>query len=93
MKSKAFGTGIVSLIIVITFVVLSIIAFSDNQGTKTTTQAAITCEACNGACAISHKVDCKTAHNAPNYYYYTYKCTECGKEFTVEKTEKNFKKF
>ena len=82
MKSKAFDTGIVSLIIVITFVVLSIIAFSDNQETKTT-QAAVTCGVCNGACAISHKVDCKTAHNAPNYYYYTYKCKDCGNEFTV----------
>ena len=91
MKSKAFGTGIVSLIIVITFVVLSIIAFSDNQGTKTT-QAAVVCEVCNGACAISHKVNCKTAHNAPNYYYYTYKCKDCGNEFTVEICQKNFSK-
>ena len=89
MKSKAFGTGIVSLIIVITFVVLSIIAFSDNQGTKTT-QAAVVCEVCNGACAISHKVACKTAHNAPNYYYYTYKCTQCEYEFTVEIVKEKF---
>ena len=79
MKSK---TSIISLIVVITFVVLSIIALSDNQGTKTT-QAAVACEACNGACAISHKVDCKTAHNVPNYYYYTYKCKDCRNEFTV----------
>ena len=83
MKSKESCIGIVSLIIVITFVVLSIIAFSDNQETKTT-QAAVTCEVCDGACAISHKVNCKTAHNAPNYYYYTYKCKDCGNEFTVE---------
>ena len=88
MKSK---TGIVSLIIVITFLVLSIIAFSDNQETKTT-QAAVTCEICEGACTVSHKVACKTAHNAPNYYYYTYKCTQCGHEFTVEFVKEKFQK-
>ena len=88
MKSK---TGIISLIIVITFVVLSIIALSDNQGTKTT-QAAVACEACNGACTVSHKVACKTAHNAPDYYYYTYKCTQCGYEFTVEFVKEKFQK-
>ena len=91
MKSKAFSTGIISLIIVITFVVLSIIAFSDNQGTKTT-QAAIVCEVCNGACAISHKVDYKNENNETNYYYYTYKCKDCGNEFTVEICQKNFSK-
>ena len=88
MKSK---TGIISLIIVITFVVLSIITLSDNQGTKTI-QAAVACEACNGACTVSHKVACKTAHNAPNYYYYTYKCTQCGYEFTVEFVKEKFQK-
>ena len=88
MKSK---TGIISLIIVITFVVLSIIAFSDNQETKTT-QAAVVCEVCEGACTVSHKVACKTAHNAPNYYYYTYKCTQCGYEFTVEFVKEKFQK-
>ena len=88
MKSK---TGIISLIIVITFVVLSIIALSDNQGTKTT-QAAVTCEVCEGACTVSHKVACKTAHNASNYYYYTYKCTQCGYEFTVEFVKEKFQK-
>ena len=88
MKSK---TGIISLIIVITFVVLSIITLSDNQGTKTT-QAAVPCEFCEGACTVSHKVACKTAHNAPNYYYYTYKCTQCGYEFTVEFVKEKFQK-
>ena len=83
MKSKAFGTGIVSLIIVITFVVLSIIALSDNQGTKTT-QAAVPCEFCEGACKLFHKTACETDHNAPDYYYYTYKCEKCGNEFTIE---------
>ena len=91
MKPKTFGEAMLSIILVIIFMPLMIIAFNNEQETKTT-QAAVTCEVCNGACAISHKVDCKTAHNAPNYYYYTYKCKDCGNEFTVEICQKNFSK-
>ena len=83
MKSKTFDIGIISLIIVITFIVLSIIAFSDNQETKTT-RAAISCELCEGACKLCQETAWETNCNAPNYYYYTYKCEECGNEFTVE---------
>ena len=59
---------------------------------KPTPQAAVPCEVCEGACTVSHKVACKTAHNAPNYYYYTYKCTQCGYEFTVEFVKEKFQK-
>ena len=59
---------------------------------KPTPQAAVPCEFCEGACTVSHKVACKTAHNAPNYYYYTYKCTQCGYEFTVEFVKEKFQK-
>lgn len=51
---------------------------------KPTTQAAVPCEFCEGACKLSHKTACKTDHNAPDYYYYTYKCEKCGNEFTIE---------
>ena len=59
---------------------------------KPTPQAAVPCEFCEGACTVSLKVACKTAHNAPNYYYYTYKCTQCGYEFTVEFVKEKFQK-
>ena len=90
MKPKTFGEAMLSIILVIILIPLMIIDFNKEQETET---AAVVCEFCDGACTVSHKTTCKTAHNAPNYYYYTYKCTECGKEFTVEKTEKNFKNF
>ena len=51
---------------------------------KPTEQAAVTCEFCEGACELFNKTACETAHNAPNYYYYTYKCEKCGNEFTIE---------
>ena len=54
---------------------------TDNQPT---TQAVVPCEFCEGACKLFHKTACETDHNAPDYYYYTYKCEKCGNEFTIE---------
>ena len=51
---------------------------------KPTTQAAVSCEFCEGACKLFHKTACETDHNAPDYYYYTYKCEKCRNEFTIE---------
>lgn len=51
---------------------------------KPTTQAVVPCEFCEGACKLFHKTACETDHNAPDYYYYTYKCEKCGNEFTIE---------
>ena len=51
---------------------------------KPTIQATVPCEFCEGACTLFHKTACETDHNAPNYYYYTYKCEKCGNEFTIE---------
>ena len=51
---------------------------------KPTTQATVPCEFCKGACKLFRKTACETDHNAPDYYYYTYKCEKCGNEFTIE---------
>ena len=51
---------------------------------KSTSQAVVPCEFCEGACKLFHKTACETDHNAPDYYYYTYKCEKCGNEFTIE---------
>ena len=51
---------------------------------KPTTQAVVSCEFCEGACKLFNKTACETDHNAPDYYYYTYKCEKCGNEFTIE---------
>ena len=51
---------------------------------KPTEQTAVSCEFCEGACKLFNKTACETAHNAPNYYYYTYKGEKCGNEFTIE---------
>ena len=51
---------------------------------KPTIQAAVPCEFCEGACKLFDKTACKTDHNAPDYYYYTYKCEKCGNGFTIE---------
>ena len=87
MKDILKGT-LIYLLAVLT--IAGIMLISDMS--KPTTQAAVTCEVCEGACTVSHKVACKTAHNAPNYYYYTYKCTQCGYEFTVEFVKEKFQK-
>ena len=83
MKPKTFGEAMLSIILVIIFMPLIIIAFSNEQETKTT-QAAVSCELCDGACKLCQETAWETNCNAPNYYYYTYKCEECGNEFTVE---------
>ena len=62
--------------------IAGIILISDMN--KPTPHAAVPCEFCEGACRLSHKTACKTDHNAPDYYYYTYKCEKCGNEFTIE---------
>ena len=51
---------------------------------KSTTQAVVPCEFCEGACKLFHKTACETDQNSPDYYYYTYKCEKCGNEFTIE---------
>lgn len=49
-----------------------------------TSQSMVSCKSCDGVCRLSHKIACETDHNSPNYYYYTYKCEDCEKEFTIE---------
>ena len=70
---------LVYLLAVIT--IACIMFINDN---KPTTQAVVPCEFCEGACKLFHKTACETDHNAPDYYYYTYKCEKCGNEFTIE---------
>ena len=84
MKSKTFGEAMVSIILAIILIPLIIIAFHGGADSKTTSQAIVPCEFCEGACKLSHKTACKTDHNAPDYYYYTYKCEKCGNEFTIK---------
>ena len=79
MKNIFKGVLIYSLALL----TLAVMVLISNMN-KPTTQAIVPCELCEGACKLSHKTACKTAHNAPNYYYYTYKCKDCGNEFTVE---------
>lgn len=43
------------------------------------------CPLCAEACEIFHTTRVESEHReAPNYYYYTYKCKACGNEFTLE---------
>ena len=63
--------------------IAGIILVSD-MNKPTTQQAVVPCEFCEGACKLFHKTACETDHNAPDYYYYTYKCEKCGNEFTIE---------
>lgn len=43
------------------------------------------CPLCAEACEIFHTTRIESEHKeAPNYYYYTYKCKACGNEFTLE---------
>lgn len=84
MKPKTFGEAMVSIILAIILIPLVVIAFHSETDSKPTTQAAVPCEFCEGACKLFHKTACETDHNAPDYYYYTYKCEKCGNEFTIE---------
>ena len=84
MKPKTFGEAMVSIILAIVLIPPIVIAFHGETDSKPTTQAAVPCEFCEGACKLFHKTACETDHNAPDYYYYTYKCEKCGNEFTIE---------
>ena len=84
MKLKTFGEAMLSIILAIVLIPLAVIAFHSETDSKFTTQAVVPCEFCEGACKLFHKTACETDHNAPNYYYYTYKCEKCGNEFTIE---------
>ena len=79
MKNIFKGVLIYSLAL-LTLVVMVLISNMN----KPTTQAVVPCEFCEGACKLFHKTACETDHNAPDYYYYTYKCEKCGNEFTIE---------
>lgn len=80
MKNNILKGILICLLAVLTIAGIMLI----RNISKPTIQAAVPCEICEGACTVSHKVACKTAHNAPDYYYYTYKCEKCGNEFTIE---------
>lgn len=79
MKNIFKGVLIYSLALL----TLAIMVLISNMN-KPTTQAVVPCEFCEGACKLFHKTACETDHNAPDYYYYTYKCEKCGNEFTIE---------
>ena len=71
---------LVYLLAVIT--IAGIMFINDSQPT---TQAAVPCEFCEGACTLFNKTACTTDHKeAPSYYYYTYECSQCGNKFTIE---------
>ena len=84
MKPKTFGEAMLSIILAIVLIPLVVIAFHGETDSKPTTQAVVPCEFCEGVCKLFHKTACETDHNAPDYYYYTYKCEKCGNEFTIE---------
>ena len=79
MKNIFKGVLIYSLALL----TLAVMVLISNMN-KPTTQATVPCEFCEGACKLFHKTACETDHNAPDYYYYTYKCEKCGNEFTIE---------
>lgn len=83
MKPKTFGEAMLSIILAIVLIPPMVIAFHGETDSKPTIQAAVPCEFCEGACKLFHKTACETGHNAPDYYYYTYKCEKCGNEFTI----------
>ena len=80
MKNNIIKGSLIYLLAVLN--IAGIMIISDMS--KPTTQAAVPCEFCEGACKLFHKTACETDHNAPDYYYYTYKCEKCGNEFTIE---------
>lgn len=79
MKNIFKGVLIYSLALL----TLAVMVLISNMN-KPTTQAVVPCEFCEGACKLFYKTACETDHNAPDYYYYTYKCEKCGNEFTIE---------
>ena len=79
MKNIFKGVLIYSLALL----TLAVMVLISNMN-KPTTQVVVPCEFCEGACKLFHKTACETDHNAPDYYYYTYKCEKCGNEFTIE---------
>ena len=84
MRNLTFGEAMVSIILAIILIPLAVMMFHGETDNQPTTQAAVPCEFCEGACKLFHKTACETGHNAPDYYYYTYKCEKCGNEFTIE---------
>lgn len=84
MRNLTFGEAMVSIILAIILIPLAVMMFHGETDNQPTIQAAVPCEFCEGACKLFHKTACETDHNAPDYYYYTYKCEKCGNEFTIE---------
>lgn len=84
MRNLTFGEAMVSIILAIILIPLAVMMFHGETDNQSTTQAVVPCEFCEGACKLFHKTACETDHNAPDYYYYTYKCEKCGNEFTIE---------
>lgn len=84
MRNLTFGEAMVSIILSIILIPLAVMMFHGETDNKPTTQAVVPCEFCEGACKLFHKTACETDHNAPDYYYYTYRCEKCGNEFTIE---------
>ena len=84
MRNLTFGEAMVSSILAIILIPLAVMMFHGETDNQPTTQAVVPCEFCEGACKLFRKTACETDHNAPDYYYYTYKCEKCGNEFTIE---------
>ena len=84
MRNLTFGEAMVSIILAIILIPLAVMMFHGETDNQPTTQAVVPCDFCEGACKLFHKTACETDHNAPDYYYYTYKCEKCGNEFTIE---------
>ena len=84
MRNLTFGEAMVSIILAIILIPLAVMMFHGETDNQPTTQAVVPCEFCEGACKLFNRTACETNHNAPSYYYYTYKCENCGNEFTIE---------
>ena len=85
MRNLTFGEAMVSIILAIILIPLAVMMFHGETDSKPTTQAAVPCEFCEGACTLFNKTACTTDHKeAPSYYYYTYECSQCGNKFTIE---------
>ena len=78
MKNIFKGVLIYSLALL----TLAVMVLISNMN-KPTIQAVVPCEVCEGACKLFHKTACETDHNAPDYYYYTYRCEKCVNGFTI----------
>ena len=83
-KTDNVRTPICFYLAVFGFILLILIAIVDFISLPKN-MAQTPCPLCAEACEIFHTTRVESKHReAPNYYYYTYKCKACGNEFTLE---------